>query len=275
MTPQTTPVDTRQIWTFRGLAAAAIPALNALITHTWRGTERLPRDTGFIAVPNHVTEIDPLIVGHFLYSNRVLPHFLAKDSLFRVPGLAPVLRWSGQVPVSRGATTASGSLAASRKVIDEGGAIIVYPEGTLTRDPDLWPMRGRTGAARLALQTGAPVVPIVHWGAQDLFPRYAKRLYPFPRKQVTVVVGEPVDLSAFRGRPLDRAVLAGATEAIMAAITAELEKLRGEQAPATRWNPDHHGQEATGRHFDGATGTDATPGTATDGDAAGGHGDER
>lgn len=275
MTPRTSPVDAREIWTFRGLAAVAIPALNALITHRWRGAERLPRDTGFIVVPNHVTEIDPLIVGHFLYSNRVLPHFLAKESLFRVPVLAPILRWVKQVPVSRGATTAGGSLAVSRQVIDEGGAIIVYPEGTLTRDPDLWPMRGRTGAARLALQTGAPVVPIVHWGAQELFPRYAKRLHPFPRKRVTVVVGAPVDLAEFDGRPLDRTVLAAATEKIMAAITAELATLRGEQPPAVRWDPDQHGQSATGRHFDGAAGTAPHPGTATDGDVAGGREDER
>ncbi|GGC94842.1 1-acyl-sn-glycerol-3-phosphate acyltransferase [Tersicoccus solisilvae] len=273
MTPQNAPVDSRQIWTFRSLAAVVRPGLNALISHTWRGAERLPRDTGFIVVPNHVTEIDPLIVGHFLYNQGVLPHFLAKESLFRVPGLAALLRWTGQVPVSRGATTAGGSLEVSRRVIDEGGGIIVYPEGTLTRDPDLWPMRGRTGAARLALRTGAPVVPVVHWGAQDLFPRYAKRLHPFPRKHVTVVVGDPVDLSEFAGQPLTRTVLAAATEKIMAAITDELARLRGEEPPAVRWDPDQHGQPATGRHFD--AGTDGAGATEAGTEAAGDRADDR
>ena len=121
--------------------------------------------------------------------------------------------------------------------MNEGGAIIIYPEGTLTRDPALWPMKGHTGAARMALESGIPVVPMAHWGAQEVFPRYAKRFYVFPRKTSRLVVGEPVDLSAFAGRPLDKATLTAATNVIMDAITALLAELRGEQPPAAALGP--------------------------------------
>jgi 1-acyl-sn-glycerol-3-phosphate acyltransferase len=137
----------------------------------------------------------------------------------------------------------------SREVLDEGGAVIIYPEGTLTRDPALWPMRGRTGAARLALQTGAPVIPVAHWGANELLPRYAKRPSLFPRKTAHVTAGPPVDLSEFSGLPITRTVLEAATNRIMDSITALLAEVRGEAAPAVRWDPSAHGQSAIGRDF--------------------------
>ncbi len=116
-------------------------------------------------------------------------------------------------------------------------------------------MKGHTGAARLALQTGAPpVVPMAHWGAQEVFPRYAKRFHIFPRKTVRVLIGKPVDLSAFSERPLDRTTLTAATEVIMHAITELLETLRGEQAPpAERWDPAVHKQSKHGRFMQGGS----------------------
>ncbi|WP_223261508.1 lysophospholipid acyltransferase family protein [Glutamicibacter arilaitensis] len=216
---------------------------------TWKGFETLPPG-GYILCPNHLTEIDPLVVGHAIYSNGRLPRWLAKESLFKIPVLGWMLRETGQVPVSRSASNAGESLAAARKVLDAGGVIVIYPEGTLTRDPGLWPMVGRTGAARLALQTGAPVVPMAHWGDQELLPRYSKKMYPFPRKHVTVSVGQPVDLDDLRDGPRTRAVLQEATDRIMDAITALTAELRQEEAPAARWDPSKHGQSKTGRNFD-------------------------
>ncbi|WP_051298309.1 lysophospholipid acyltransferase family protein [Arthrobacter castelli] len=232
--------------TFRVLAFVLRPLMNLLLAKKWSGAENLP-DSGFIVCPNHVTEIDPVVVGHFLYNHGVMPHFLTKASLFKVPVFGAALRESRQVPVERGGSAAQGSLAVAREVLDDGGGIIIYPEGSLTRDPDYWPMKGRTGAARLALETGAPVVPVVHWGAQELFPRYAKRIHPFPRKTVRVVAGKPVDLSAFADRPLDKATLDQATDVILDAVTALLEDLRGESAPPERWDPKAKNQTAYGR----------------------------
>jgi 1-acyl-sn-glycerol-3-phosphate acyltransferase len=233
--------------------------MNILMAKKWEGTEKLPAG-GFIAAPNHCTEIDPIVVGHMLYNMKRPPHFLAKAGLFKVPVLGSLLRATNQIPVERSTTGANRSLQAAQKVVDAGGAIIIYPEGTLTRDPDLWPMKGHTGAARLAIQTGAPVVPVAHWGAQEVFPRYAKRLHVFPRRTSRILVGEPVDLSAFQGRPLDRATLVEATDVIMAAITALLATLRGEEPPKERWDPAAHNQSKHGR-FQSTEGTSGTNGS--------------
>ena len=184
--------------TFVVVAGIVRPVMNLLMNKKWEGTDRLPAG-GFIAAPNHCTEIDPLIVGHLLYNNKRAPHFLAKAGLFKVPVLGWVLRATKQVPVERSTAGANRSLQVAQEIVAEGGAIIIYPEGTLTRDPDLWPMKGHTGAARLALEGGIPVVPIAHWGAHEVFPRYAKRFHIFPRKTSRVVVGDPVDLSPYHG----------------------------------------------------------------------------
>jgi 1-acyl-sn-glycerol-3-phosphate acyltransferase len=232
--------------TFVLTAGIVRPVMNVLMRKKWEGLEKLPAG-GFIAVPNHTTEIDPLVFGHMLYSQKRMPHFLAKAGLFKVPVLAAVLRNTKQVPVERSSSGANRALQIAKEVVDEGGAIIIYPEGTLTRDPELWPMKGHTGAARMALESGIPVVPMAHWGAHEVFPRYAKRLNVFPRKTSRVLVGAPVDLSAFAGRPLDRATLSEATNVIMDAITDLVATLRGEKPPAVRWDPSAHNQSTHGR----------------------------
>ena len=174
--------------TFVVVAGIVRPVMNLLMRKKWMGLEKLPAG-GFIAAPNHCTEIDPLVVGHMLYNQKRMPHFLAKAGLFKVPVLGFVLRATKQIPVERSTSGANRSLQIAKEIVDEGGAIIIYPEGTLTRDPELWPMKGHTGAARMALEGGIPVVPMAHWGAHEVFPRYAKRMYIFPRKTSRLVVG--------------------------------------------------------------------------------------
>lgn len=251
--------------TFVIVAGIVRPVMNLLMNRKWEGLEKLPAG-GFIAAPNHCTEIDPLVIGHMLYNQKRMPHFLAKGSLFKVPVLGSVLRNTKQVPVERSTAGANRSLQVAREVVDEGGAIIIYPEGTLTRDPELWPMKGHTGAARMALESGIPVVPMAHWGAHEVFPRYAKRFHVFPRKTSRVLVGDPVDLSAFAGRPLDKATLTEATNVIMDAITELLASLRGGQPPLVRWDPSAHNQSTHGRFVErgGNPGTASNPGTAAD-----------
>ncbi len=244
------------------LAGVARPLMNVAIGKEWHGLDKLPSDEGFIVVPNHCTEIDPIVVGHMLYNQNIMPHFLAKDGLFRTPVVGAALRGAHQIPVERSGAGAGRSLTAAQEVLDGGGAVVIYPEGTLTRDPELWPMKGRTGAARLALGTGAKVVPVVHWGAQEVFPRYAKGFKIFPRKKVRVVVGDPVDLSEFSGRDADKATLEAMTEKIMNAITAMLEELRGEKAPARRWDPAAHHQSSHGRFVERGADAPAPAGDA-------------
>jgi 1-acyl-sn-glycerol-3-phosphate acyltransferase len=211
--------------------------------------ERIPARGAFIIAPNHYSEIDPVIVGMMVYRAGRIPSFLAKASLFRIPVVGWFLRRSGQVPVERtgSAPGAVSPLAGARELVAKQRVVVVYPEGTLTRDPDMWPMRGKTGAARIALEQGIPVIPVAHWGTQALMGRYAKKVSLLPRHTIDFAIGEPVDLSEFEGKPIDQHLLLEATEKIMAAITAQLETLRGEQAPARRWDPAAQGQSETGR----------------------------
>lgn len=235
---------------FAIMANTMRPLMNLLLAKTWLQTEKLPKDSGFIVCPNHYSEIDPVLVGHMLYNNGFPPHFLAKGSLFTMPFVGKAMTGSKQIPVDRNGPTAGRSLVVAQEVLDEGGAIIIYPEGTLTRDPELWPMKGHTGAARLALTTGAPVIPVAHWGAQEVFPRYAKMVHPFPRKRVTMIVGDPVDLSGFRDKPMDRTLLEAATEAILDDVTKLLAGLRGGTPPTHRWDPAEHNQTSAGRKLE-------------------------
>lgn len=253
---------------FAIIAGIARPIVNVLIGKEWLDTQKLPRDEGFIVVPNHFTEIDPVLVGHMIYNQNIMPHFLAKDGLFRTPVVGFALRAAHQIPVERSGAGAGKSLETAKAVLAMNGAVVVYPEGTLTRDPDLWPMKGRTGAARLALSTGAKVIPVAHWGSQEVFPRYAKSVKIFPRKKSRLIVGDPVDLSAFMGKSGDKETLEAMTEVIMADITKLLEKLRGEKAPAVRWDPAAHQQAAHGRFMErGADNSQHDGGTTETGGA--------
>ena len=162
--------------------------------------------------------------------------------MFKVPVIGKILHGAGQIPVYRGSTDAAHAFRAAVAAVNAGECVAFYPEGTLTRDPDLWPMTAKTGAARVALMTGAPVIPVAHWGAHEIIPRYAKggrgdrRFKPFPRHTVQVLAGPPVDLSAFQDQEINGKVLREVTEVIMDAITSLLEGLRGEQAPPVRYD---------------------------------------
>jgi 1-acyl-sn-glycerol-3-phosphate acyltransferase len=222
------------------------PPLTAMMRRDWRGAENLPADSGFVACSNHISHLDPLTLAHFLVDHGWPPRFLAKQAVFEVPVVGRIITGAGQIPVRRGAVDASRSLEAAIEAVRAGECVAVYPEGTLTRDPGLWPMAGKTGAARIALSTGVPVIPIAQWGAQELLEPYGKRLHVLRHPLVHVWAGPPVDLSPWQGRPLDGVVLAEATEAILAAISGLLEQIRGEQAPPQRWDPKQHSQPLTG-----------------------------
>lgn len=213
------------------------PLLMALTKRDWRGWEHVPESGGAVVVTNHVSHLDPLTFAHYLYDSGRLPRFLGKASLWQVPFVRSVLRGAKQIPVYRESGTAAQAYAAAVEAVRRGELVVIYPEATLTRDPGLWPMVGKTGAARVALETGAPVVPVAQWGPQELLPPYAKRPRLFPRKTMHVWAGPPVQLDDLRGRPVDAALLREASERITAAVTEILEQIRGERAPAQRFDP--------------------------------------
>lgn len=219
--------------------------LMVLTKREWQGTEHLGRG-GIVVCPNHVSHIDPLVFAHFLYDNGRLPRFLAKSGLFKVFFVGSVLRGAQQIPVYRESTDAARAYSAAVDAVRRGECVAIYPEATLTRDPGLWPMMGKTGAARVALATGAPVIPVAQWGPQDVLAPYGKRLRFFPRRTMQVRAGPPVDLREFMGRDIDAVLLRAVTEKIMVAITELLEQIRGERAPAVRFDPRREGRPVTG-----------------------------
>jgi 1-acyl-sn-glycerol-3-phosphate acyltransferase len=239
--------ETRRPSFFWVLAAIVLPVMNLAIRFRFHHRERMPQTGAFVLAPNHYSEIDPVVIGMASWKLGRAPRFLAKASLFKNPVLAWFLRTSGQIPVERAGSQSHAALRAAEELVEKGRMVVVYPEGSLTRDPAMWPMRGKTGAVRIALERDIPIVPIAHWGTQALLPRYGKKLSLFPRKTIDVAIGEPLDLSAYRGKPLDQASLLKATGELMDAIAALLAELRGEPAPAERWDPAAHGQKETGR----------------------------
>ena len=220
-----------------GVAAIILkPTLGATTRRTWIDGERVPAEGGCVIALNHLSHIDPLTAALFVYDHGRVPHYLAKSGLFDNKLLGAFLKAAGQIPVRRDSRAAVGAYAAAVEAVREGRCIVVYPEATITRDPDMWPMRGKSGAARIALETGCPVIPVGQWGAQEILPPYTKKPYLFPRRKITMKVGDPVELDDLRAQRRTPAVVNEATERILAAITHQLELIRGEEAPAERYD---------------------------------------
>ncbi|WP_173041776.1 lysophospholipid acyltransferase family protein [Phytohabitans flavus] len=203
---------------------------------TWTGQEYIPRTGGVILAPNHLSHADPLVMAHFVYDAHRWPRFLGKASVFKVPVIGKLILRVQQIPVERGTVDAAKSLDALTAAIKDGGAVIIYAEGTTTREPDLWPMRGKTGAARLALTTGAPVIPIAQWGAQQFYDTRTKKVRVRPRTPITIAAGPPVDLSRWAGSEPTRATLDEMTDEIMLRVRDLLADIRGETPPPL-WAP--------------------------------------
>ena len=222
---------------FRFGATVMRPILNLVAKRDWRGAENLPKSGAAIAVCNHISYIDPLIFTHFLYDNGRAPRYLGKASLFKLPIIGRVLLGAGQIPVERETSNASNSLQHAIAFLKAGHLLGVYPEGTLTRDQNYWPMKAKTGIARLAILTQVPVIPCAQWGAQKILPAYSKKPKFFPRTKVQVIAGKPLDFFKWQGRAEDPIALEEATAYVMQAVTNLLEGLRGESAPTEVFDP--------------------------------------
>jgi 1-acyl-sn-glycerol-3-phosphate acyltransferase len=221
---------------YRGLATLLRALLMVFTRRDWSGAEYLPSAGGFVVCPNHISHVDPFAFAHFLYDNGYPPFFLAKSEVFGIPVLGRLLTWAQQIPVYRGTSQAAQAFSAAVAAVQDGKCVPIFPEGTLTRDPQLWPMTARTGAARVALTTRCPVIPVAQWGPQEIMRPYGRALHLIPPKTMRVLAGPPVDLSDLYERPQDQATLHEATARILDAITRQLETIRGEKAPAIRFD---------------------------------------
>lgn len=234
-------------WTFSIAPVILKPPLILFGRRDWRHGERIPASGGVVIAANHISKIDPLMLSHLMYNHARLPRYVAKDGLFKIVGLGGFLRAAGQIPVARDGDDPTIAFAAAVEAIHHGEAVVFYPEGSITRDPDGWPMRGKTGAARVALMSGAPVIPIGQWGAQKTLPAYSSRISLLPRHVAHFNVGDPVDLDDLRSKEITLDVLHEATDRIMAAITDLVAEIREESAPAQRFDPRREGLSEIGR----------------------------
>lgn len=187
---------------------------------------------------NHTSHIDTLLVARICWQAGRIPRFLVKAGLFHVSLVGALLRRAGQIPVYRGTPDAADSLHDAVVALEQGEAVAIYPEGTITTDPAQWPMQGRTGIARLVLSCpDVAVVPVGQWGAQQ------RRQLPWwrriRRRTSLASVGEALDLSRYRGKEPSAEVLREITDVIMDAVRAEVADLRGEPAPTEFFVPIH------------------------------------
>lgn len=233
----------RKIGFWKRVAVVVVkPTMIVMSRRDWRGMENIPSSGPVLVVANHISHVDPLALAHFVYDAGRWPVFLAKASLFTAPVLGPLIRRFEQTPVERGTVDAVKALQAAVDSLNDGKCVIIYPEGTTTREPDLWPMRGKTGAARLWLATGAPVVPVVTWGPQRLFDPRTHKVRVVPQTPVTVLAGPPLDLSKWAGAAPTASVLAEITEQIMLGIRDLVAQVRG-GTPPPLWQPSRSRQD--------------------------------
>ncbi|MGI9085487.1 MAG: lysophospholipid acyltransferase family protein [Aeromicrobium sp.] len=230
------------------------PLLTLFTKRDWKGADKLPRGTGYVLAPNHISHVDPFVISHFLVDNGVTPRFLAKDSLMTVPVAGAILRSAEQIPVRRRTANAKDSLGPAEEAVRSGQVVTIYPEGTITRDPAAWPMSGYTGAVRVAMSTGTPLVPLMQWGPQEILWPYSKKLRVFPRKTIHIRVGDPIDLSDLEGQVLDEKLLRTATDRLMDTLTAMMAEVRGELPSTQRIDVHAVGQHKTKKKLGGGSG---------------------
>ncbi len=219
---------------YRFIVVVLRPLLVLFTKRDYRGTENLAQDSGIIVAMNHNSWFDPFVVAQFMWDNNRPPKFLAKSGIFRIPVIGQLVWLAGQIPVYRESRHAKIAVRGAIKAVEKGEAVVLSPEGTLTRDPNLWPMEGKTGAARIALATKLPLIPVAHWGAHLVLAPYSKKLKLLPRKTMMVKAGPPVDLSDLYDQEVTGEILKIATSRIMDAITKELADLRNETPPEQR-----------------------------------------
>ena len=222
--------------------ALLYPAMWVSGPRLFLGLEHIPDEGPAIVVANHISYIDPLYDAIFMDRAGRIPRFMAKDAVFGMPVIGKLANELDQIPVHRGSAEAVDSLRAASDSIAAGNVVVIYPEGTVTRDPEFWPMRARTGAARLALDHAldgrVPVIPVARWNTQLIYDHYnGKKYRPFPRKRVVVSAGGPIDLSAFRGRQRSGELLREISDLLMTSVRDVLADVRGEPAPAEFYQP--------------------------------------
>ena len=212
----------------------AIPPTKLWFNWRLEDLDRIPRSGPAIVAANHISYLDPFANGYAILKAGRRPRFLAKDELFKVPIVGTVLRGAHQIPVDRGSGGAAPLISANR-ALDQGELVLIYPEGTVTKNPDFLPMQARTGTVRLSLMSGIPITPLASWGSQAVWQKSGRGSLKFGRP-IWVKAGAPIDLSDRADELDDRKALHEMTDQLTAALTALVVDLRGRYPK--RWSDD-------------------------------------
>jgi 1-acyl-sn-glycerol-3-phosphate acyltransferase len=218
--------------------AIIYPVMGLVFRIRWHHLDRIPgpKTGGVLIALNHVSQIDTLLMARFVWQSGRVPRFMIKAGVFSWAIVGRIMHGSGQIPVYRGTEDAAQSLRDAVTALEKGEAIVIYPEGTTTKDPTNWPMQAKTGIARLVLLSpDTPVVPVGQWGAQKMGGFSVKRLGR--RRLAQASVGEPLDLSRYRGVEPTAEILREITDEIMGAVRDQVAELRGETPPAQFFVP--------------------------------------
>lgn len=219
---------------YRAAELALVPPFRLWFNWRLEGLERVPAEGPAIIAGNHLSYLDPFAHGVFVVKAGRRPRFLAKQELFDAPFVGTVLRGAHQISVQRGAGDRSPIDDATRAV-EQGEVVVIYPEGTTTTtNEDFSPGRGKTGAVRLSIATGIPILPVATWGGQFVWRKSGRQSLEFGRP-IWVAAGEPFDpIERLEGEPDGRALRAS-TDDLMVELGKLVVDLR-DRYPA-RWTP--------------------------------------
>jgi 1-acyl-sn-glycerol-3-phosphate acyltransferase len=208
----------RRTFTYRVCAGLVSGLSRVLFRPTVTGAENIPLEGPVIIAPIHRSNVD-FALTLFISKRKVF--FMAKDSLFKVPLLGPLITHLGAFPINRGSADRE-SMAHSEAVLRQGHALVLFPEGTRKEGRQVAPLHD--GAMFVAARTGAKVVPVGIGGSDRAMPKGAK--LPHPAK-IRIVVGEPLDPPSSEGRVARSALAAKSEELRVALETVYLESLLG------------------------------------------------
>ncbi|GAA2661987.1 MULTISPECIES: lysophospholipid acyltransferase family protein [Actinosynnema] len=243
----TQPAPTPPLWRLLTAMDRAFVGLSGSLRVTGSIPARL-RGRPLLLASNHIGNLDPFILVAACHKIGVAPRFLIAGGLLDVPVAGALLKASGHLRVDRASAAVGDAYGRTVEALKAGAdPVALYPEGRISQDPGLWPERGKTGAARLALSGGIPVVPVSQWGAHeavcwggltvdrasDLLPYVTSYLQGVRRRpEYRVHFGEPVDLSDLTDGAPGHA--RRAHERIMRAITSGLAPLRADEPDVPR-----------------------------------------
>ncbi len=216
---------------YQAVRWSVLPLARAYFSWRFEGLSTIPSRGPAIVACNHASYLDPIANAYAVVRAGRRPRFIAKIELFRLPVLGWALAGANQIPVDR-AGGGRAALERAEAALAAGEVVVIYPEGTVTTRDDGLPMRGKTGAVRLALATGVPIVPMGSWGSAPVWQKSGRGNLR-PRRPVWVKVGAPIDLSGSRDRKDDKDTIESLTAQVMGALTELATDLR-DRYPA-RW----------------------------------------